>query len=105
MGGYQMMIRGEPMRAKYRNSWSKPSALTPNKIETVSFVLPDVCHTIRKGHKLMVQIQSSWFPIIDRNPQTFCDIPTARDSDFRKATERVYRGGPDGTRLRVLAID
>lgn len=104
MGGYQMMVRGEPMRAKYRNSWSKPSALTPNKVEKVEFVLPDICHTFRKGHKIMVQVQSSWFPIIDRNPQTFCDIFNADASVFRKATHRLYLGGNQASRLEVSVL-
>lgn len=104
MGGYQMMVRGEPMRAKYRNSWSKPSALTPNKVEKVEFVLPDICHTFKKGHKIMVQVQSSWFPIIDRNPQTFCDIFNANEDVFKKATHRLYLGGAQASRLEVSVL-
>lgn len=104
MGGYQMMVRGEPMRAKYRNSWSKPTALTPNKIEKVEFVLPDVCHTFKKGHKIMVQVQSSWFPIIDRNPQTFCDIFNADEDVFKRATHRLYLGGGQASRLEVSVL-
>jgi predicted acyl esterase len=104
MGGYQMMVRGEPMRAKYRNSWAKPTALAPNKVEKVEFVLPDICHTFRKGHKIMVQVQSSWFPIIDRNPQTFTDIFTADESAFRKATHRLYLGGKQASRLEVSVL-
>ncbi len=105
MGGYQQLVRGEPFRGKFRNSRSKPEPFAPGKPAKIEFAMPEVLHTFRTGHRIMVQIQSSWFPLIDRNPQTFCDIPTAKESDFRKATERVYRGGPDGTRLRVLAID
>lgn len=104
MGGYQMMVRGEPMRAKYRNSWSKPTALTPNKIEKVEFVLPDICHTFKKGHKIMVQVQSSWFPIIDRNPQTFCDIFNANEDVFKRATHRLYLGGAQASRLEVSVL-
>ena len=104
MGGYQMMVRGEPMRAKYRNSWSKPSPLTPNKVEKVEFAMPDVCYTFKSGHKVMVQVQSSWFPLVDRNPQTFCDIYKAKASDFKKATMRVYLSGPTASRLTVGAI-
>ena len=104
MGGYQMMIRGEPMRAKYRNSWSKPSPLTPGRVEKVEFTLPDVCHTFKAGHKIMVQVQSSWFPIIDRNPQTFCDIYNADASVFRPATHRLYFDPryPSGVGITVL---
>lgn len=104
MGGYQMMVRGEPMRAKYRNSWSKPTALTPNKVEKVEFVLPDICHTFKAGHKIMVQIQSSWFPIIDRNPQTFCDIFNADEDAFKRATHRLYLGGAQASRLEVSVL-
>lgn len=88
--GYQMLVRGEIMRGKYRNSFSNPSPFTPNKIETVRFDLPDVAHTFKKGHKLMVQIQSSWFPLMDRNPQQFMDIYKADDKDFKKATIKIF---------------
>ena len=90
MGGYQMLIRGEVMRGKFRNSFEKPQAFTPNKVERVKFELPDVAHTFQKGHKLMIQIQSTWFPLVDRNPQKFVNIYTANDSDYQKATIRIY---------------
>jgi predicted acyl esterase len=90
MGGYQQLVRGEPFRGKFRNSMSKPEPFTPGKPETIQFSMPDVCHTFRAGHRIMVQIQSSWFPLTDRNPQVFTDIPKAKASDFKKATERVY---------------
>jgi uncharacterized protein len=101
LGGYQQLVRGEPFRGKFRNSLSKPEPFTPGQPAKIEFWMPDICHTFRPGHRIMVQIQSSWFPLVDRNPQQFLDIPTAKASDFRKATERVYRGGADGTRLRV----
>lgn len=104
MGGYQMMVRGEPMRAKYRNSWSKPSPLTPGKVEKVEFVLPDVCHTFKKGHKIMVQVHSTWFPIIDRNPQKFVDIYTADESDFQRATHKLYMGGLNRSHLQIQLL-
>ncbi len=104
MGGYQMLIRGEPMRAKYRRSWSRPAPMPSNKVEKVEFVLPDICHTIRKGHRLMVQVQSSWFPVVDRNPQTFCNIFNAREADFRKATHRVYLSLPHASSLTVATV-
>ena len=66
--------------------------------------MPDVCHTFRPGHRIMVQIQSSWFPLTDRNPQKFVEIPKAVEADFQKAFERVYRGGKDGSRIKVLVI-
>jgi uncharacterized protein len=100
MGGYQMMIRGEPMRAKYRNSWSKPEAMTPGKKTKVEFEMPDIFHTWQKGHRLMIQVQSSWFPLVDRNPQKFLNIYAAKDSDFQKATQRVYCSS--NVTLRVL---
>jgi len=92
MGGYQMMVRGEIMRGKFRNSFEKPVAFVPNVASTVSFELPDVAHTFKKGHRLMIQIQSSWFPLADRNPQIFTDIYKANESDFQKATIKIYKG-------------
>ncbi|MGA9768238.1 MAG: CocE/NonD family hydrolase [Blastocatellia bacterium] len=90
MGGYQMMVRGEPFRAKFRNSFAKPEPMTPGKVTRIEFEMPDVLHTFLKGHRLMVQVQSSWFPLVDRNPQSFVDIYNATEGDFQKATERVY---------------
>jgi uncharacterized protein len=104
MGGYQMMVRGEPFRAKYRNSWSKPSPLTPGKVETIDMTMPDVCYTFKKGHKIMVQVHSTWFPLIDRNPQKFCDIFQASDSDFQKATHRLYVGGQHASGISVEVL-
>jgi uncharacterized protein len=89
MGGYQMLVRGEIMRGKYRKSFENPIPFTPNKMETVKFDLPDVAHTFKKGHKLMIQIQSSWFPLMDRNPQQFMDIYKANDSDYKKAVIKI----------------
>ena len=91
MGGYQQLVRGEPFRAKFRNSFEHPEAMVPGKPAAISYELPDVYHTFRKGHKIMVQVQSSWFPLVDRNPQKFMDIPKATPADFQKATQRVYR--------------
>ncbi len=105
MGGYQQLVRGEPFRGKFRNSLSKPEPFTPGKQEKIEFWMPDVLHTFRSGHRIMVQIQSSWFPLVDRNPQQFLDIPNAKSSDFKKAMERVYRGGADGSHLRVLIME
>ena len=105
MGGYQQLVRGEPFRGKFRNSLSKPEPFTPGKPEKIEFWMPDILHTFRPGHRIMVQIQSSWFPLVDRNPQQFLNIPNARSSDFKKATERVYRGGAGGSHLQVLTMD
>lgn len=90
MGGYQMLVRGEIMRGKYRNSFEIPEAFIPNKITNVKYELPDVAHTFKKGHKIMVQIQSSWFPLADRNPQQFMNIYKATDKDFKKATIQIH---------------
>jgi hypothetical protein len=104
MGGYQMLVRGEIFRGRYRNSFENPSAFTPNKVERVKFELPDISHTFRKGHKIMIQVQSSWFPLADRNPQQFINIYTADDKDFRKAQIKVYHDAkrPSGIILPIL---
>lgn len=89
MGGYQMLVRGEVIRGKYRHSFDQPQPFIPHQPEQVKFTLPDVAHTFKKGHRLMIQIQSSWFPLVDRNPQQFLDIFNSEDSDFMPATIRV----------------
>ena len=91
MNDYQMLVRGEVMRGRYRNSFEKPEAFVPNKPTEVKYTLPDVAHTFKKGHRLMIQIQSTWFPLVDRNPQQFVDIYHAKDSDFIKSTIKVYQ--------------
>ena len=103
-GGYQQMVRGEPFRGKFRASMSQPEPFVPGQPAKIEFVMPDVLHDFRAGHRIMVQIQSSWFPMVDRNPQQFEDIPTAKAADFQKAVERVYRGGAEGTRIDVLVL-
>jgi uncharacterized protein len=90
MAGFQRLVRAEVMRGKFRNSFEKPTAFTPNKIETVKFDLNDVAHTFLKGHKIMIQVQSSWFPLVDRNPQQFMSIPKAKETDFKKAWIKIY---------------
>jgi uncharacterized protein len=100
MGGYQQLVRGEPFRGKFRNSMSQPEPFVPNKETKLEYWMPDVCHTFRPGHRIMVQIQSSWFPLTDRNPQVFTDIPNAKPFDFRKATQRIYRGS--GLKVNVI---
>jgi len=101
-GGYQQMVRGEPFRAKFRNSFEKPEPMPPGEPVQIRFALPDICHVFRKGHRLMVHIQSSWFPLVDRNPQSFVDIPSAKASDFREAVQRVYRSGSMASSIRFL---
>jgi putative CocE/NonD family hydrolase len=90
MSGYQMLVRAEIMRGRFRNSFENPEAFVPGKPTQVKFTLPDVAHTFKKGHKLMVQVQSTWFPLTDRNPQQFVDINHAKDADFVKETINVF---------------
>ncbi|MGA3203796.1 MAG: CocE/NonD family hydrolase [Bryobacteraceae bacterium] len=104
MAGYQQLVRGELMRGRFRNSYSKPEPFTPGKTEKVEYVMPDINHTFRQGHRIMVQVQSSWFPLADRNPQTFVDIYNARASDFKKATERVYHSPAASSRILVNVV-
>jgi uncharacterized protein len=104
MNGYQMLVRGEPMRAKYRNSWSKPEPLKPNEPTRIPFAMPDINHTFQKGHRIMIQIQSTWFPLVDRNPQKFLNIYQAKNEDFQKATQRIYRAGKLATNLKVNVL-
>ena len=93
LSGYQQLVRGEPFRGKFRNSFVTPQPFKPGKIEALNFTMPDVLHTFRRGHRIMVQVQSSWFPLVDRNPQVFMRIPEAKPDDFKIATQRVYRAG------------
>jgi hypothetical protein len=105
MGGYEQLVRGDVMRGRFRDSFERPEAFQPGVTARVAFTMPDIFHTFRSGHRVMVQIQSSWFPLVDRNPQQFLNIPTAKAADFRKATERLYRGGADGSRIGVLVVE
>lgn len=104
MAGYQQLIRGEPMRGKFRNSFEKPEPFVSGKPEALRFNMPDINHTFRRGHRIMVQVQSSWFPLVDLNPQTFVRIPEAKAGDFRKATQRVYRSGAQASGIDVLVL-
>jgi len=101
MGGYQMLVRGEIMRGKFRNSFEIPASFKPGKIETVKFDLPDVAHTFKKGHRLMIQVQSSWFPLADRNPQQFMNIYEAKPADYQKATIRIYHDGTNASSINL----
>ena len=104
MGGYQQLVRGEPFRGKFRQGFEKPVPFEPGKPDHIVFKLPDIAHTFRAGHRIMVQIQSSWFPVADRNPQKFVDIYNAKASDFQKATERVYHSRTAGSRVMVNVL-
>jgi uncharacterized protein len=106
MGGYQQLVRGEPFRGRFRESFEKPVPFEPGKPDKVEFELPDVFVTFRRGHRIMVQVQSSWFPLVDRNPQKFVKIDEAKPSDFQKATERVYRSAkmPSGITVDLWPV-
>ncbi|HTL59148.1 MAG TPA: CocE/NonD family hydrolase [Candidatus Limnocylindrales bacterium] len=104
MGYYQQLVRGEPLRGKYRNGYEKPQPFKPGEITKVEWTMPDVCHTFRTGHRIMVQVQSSWFPLLDRNPQTFCDIYHAKPEDFHSAQQRVYHSRSHSSGLRVTVL-
>ena len=90
LSGYQMLVRGEVMRGKYRNSFEEPEPFTPGEITKVSFEIPDLAHTFKAGHRIMIQIQSSWFPLVDRNPQKFVNIYECGEEDFQDADIRIY---------------
>ncbi len=93
-GGYQMLLRGEPFPARFRNSFEKPEPLKPNQAVKINYTMPGILHTFKKGHRIMVQIQSTWFPLVARSPQKFMEnYKLATAADFQKATERVYFGG------------
>jgi len=104
MAGYQMLVRGDVFRAKFRNSYEHPEPLVPGQITEISFDAPDSYHTFLKGHRIMVQIQSSWFPLVDRNPQTYGNIYTAREEDFQVATEQIYRSGTHASYIELGVV-
>lgn len=104
MGGYQMLVRGEVMRGKFRNSFEKPEPFIPGKVTKVSYSLPDIAHTFKKGHRIMIQVQNSWFPLVDRNPQKFTDIYHASDSDFKKAIHRIYHDKVNTSSVTVTVL-
>jgi putative CocE/NonD family hydrolase len=102
-GGYQMLVRGDVLRGKFRNSMSRPQPFTPSAATPVKYRMNDVYHTFRPGHRIMVQVQSTWFPMIDRNPGRFMDIWNATDEDFRKTTQRVFRSAAQASHV-VLPV-
>jgi putative CocE/NonD family hydrolase len=104
MGGYQQLVRAEILRGRYRNSFEKPEAFKPNEATPVKFELPDLLHTFRKGHRLMVQIQSSWFPLADRNPQQFINIYEANPEDYIPSTIRIYHEPQRPSKLVVKVL-
>ncbi len=104
MGGFQQLVRGDVMRGKFRNSYESPEPFQAGEPTRVRFTLQDAYHTFRPGHRVMVQIQSTWFPLVDRNPQTFTDIYNAKESDFQKATQRVYHSPEHASRLELRVL-
>ncbi len=103
MAGFERLVRAEVMRGKFRNSYEIPEPFVPNKVSEVKFELNDVLHTFKKGHRIMVQVQSSWFPLVDINPQKFMRIPDAGVSDFQKATIRIYHDATNASKI-VLPV-
>ena len=104
LGGYQQLVRGEVMRGKFRNGFEKPEPFVPGEATHVKLVLPDVLHTFRPGHRIVVHVQSSWFPLVDLNPQTFCNIYEADASAFRTSTHRVLRSVHKPSRITVHVL-
>lgn len=103
-GGYQMLLRGEPFPARFRNSFEKPEPLRANTATRISYTMPGIVHTFKKGHRIMVQIQSTWFPLVARNPQKFLpNYKLGTDREFQKATERVYHSTANPSRI-VLPV-
>ncbi len=103
--GSQQLVRGDVIRGKYRNSYTTPEPFVPGRPTQVAFTLPDVFHTFQKGHRLMVQVQCSWFPLVDRNPQVFENIFQAKPGDFHSATQRVYHTAGQPSRIDVRVLD
>lgn len=105
MGGFQMLLAGEVFRSKYRNSFENPEPMVPNQVTEISFDLGDKSHTFKKGHRIMVQVQSTWFPVIDRNPQTFVDIYHATEEDYQNAEHTVFRAREFPSHLKLLVVE
>ncbi len=105
VAGYQQLVRGDVMRGKFRKSFENPEPFVANEPAAVSFIMPDIYHTFRKGHRIMVQVQSTWFPLVDRNPQTFTDIYKAKESDFQRATQRIYRSKEMASQIKLKVVE
>lgn len=104
-GGYQMLVRAEVFRGKYRNSFEKPEPFVPGKVTRVKYEIPDIAHTFKKGHRIMIQIQNSWFPLVDRNPQKFVNIYECSEEDFVKATHRIYHDSSHPSHIVVNVLN
>ena len=99
--GYEQLVRGEPFRGKFRRSFEQPEPFKPGEVQSIHMTMPDIYHCFQTGHRVMVEVQSSWFPLTDRNPQTFTFIPDANPAQYVKATERIYRSGSAASFLEV----
>lgn len=104
LASFQGLVRGDVLRGRFRDGLSDPRPFQPDQPTAVSFTMQDVAHTFRSGHRLMIQVQSTWFPLVDRNPQKFVDIYAAAPEDFQKATQRVFRDPSAPSRLEVLEL-
>jgi putative CocE/NonD family hydrolase len=102
--GYQMLVRGEVLRGRYRNSFERPEPFVLGQVTSVRYELPAVAHTFEPGHRIMVQVQNSWFPLVDRNPQTFVNIYQADDNDFQKAIHRIYHDARHPSSVQVMVL-
>jgi predicted acyl esterase len=106
MSGFQLMIAGDVFRARYRRSFEKPEPVAANAVLAYQIGFPANDHVFKKGHRIMVQVQSSWFPVIDRNPQRFVpNIFLAKDSDFQSATQRVFRSGEQASYIALPVVE
>jgi len=104
LAGYQMLVRGEVFRGKFRNSFSKPEPFVPGQVSKVEYAMNDIFHTFRRGHRIMIQLQSTWFPIVDRNPQKFMNINEAKEQDFQKAVHRVFRQRDAASKIAIQVL-
>ncbi len=104
MAGFQRLVRAEVFRCKFRSSYQKPEALVPGRITEIAFKMNEIAHTFKKGHRIMVQVQSTWFPLVDRNPQKFVDIPSCNEADFQKATIRVFHDARHSSHIELPVL-
>jgi putative CocE/NonD family hydrolase len=102
--GFEELVRGDVVRGKFRKSFSKPEPMKPGQVTQLDFTMPDIFHTFRRGHRMVVEVQGSWFPLVDRNPNKFVDIYHAKDSDFQKATQRIYRTASQPSKIVVHVV-
>jgi uncharacterized protein len=106
MGGYQLMVSADIFRGRYRESYTTPKAITPNQPLTYKWALPNANHVFLPGHRVMVQIQSTWFPLYDRNPQTFVpNIFLAKPGDYKKAVQRIYHAPDNSSYVELPVVD